>query len=253
MSAQEDDAFRRTLERHLKSLRLQGLIEIWEERQVLAGTVRSEVVGRALEHADMILVLVSPDWLDQAEDELLQQRQQSGAAQVVPILVRSVDWAGSAFALLPPLPSNGVPVALWPHQDQAFFEIVQGLRQKVQERLKAHTQRVQEDLALLDGKMESVRAPYQQEEEALEQVAEEQGELEAQSLEIEAEIQVLHQQQQAVQKRLKVLSSEAKRHTEHRGGLFEEAVRVREQQATAEQEARHLAELLERNAKSLGE
>ncbi len=61
--AHEDEPFRQQLEKHLSTLRLQGLITQWHDRHILAGTDWSETIDTHLENASVILLLISADFL----------------------------------------------------------------------------------------------------------------------------------------------------------------------------------------------
>ena len=57
------------------------------------------------------------------------ERHQVGTAQVIPILLRPVDWTGAPFSTLQALPKDAKPVTSWPNQDEAFADIASGIRQ----------------------------------------------------------------------------------------------------------------------------
>lgn len=58
-------------------------------------------------------------------------RHNAGAARVVPIVLRPVDWQDAPFGKLQALPKNAKPVTTWPNQDEAFLDIAQGIRRTV--------------------------------------------------------------------------------------------------------------------------
>ena len=58
-----DEALRDQLEKHLSALKHQGKIETWHDRRILAGQTFSSEIDSHLESADIILLLVSPDFL----------------------------------------------------------------------------------------------------------------------------------------------------------------------------------------------
>src|SRR5260370_35381598 len=59
--AREDEALRQELEKQLRVLRSEGLIEIWHDRKISAGSEWQREINRYLNSADIILLLVSPD------------------------------------------------------------------------------------------------------------------------------------------------------------------------------------------------
>ena len=60
--AHEDDAWRKKLESHLSLLQRQGLLSLWHDRLITAGTDWARAIDRHLETASVILVLVSADF-----------------------------------------------------------------------------------------------------------------------------------------------------------------------------------------------
>ena len=48
---------------HLAALRREGRIEEWFDREILAGDVLDHETSQELEQADLILLLISPDFI----------------------------------------------------------------------------------------------------------------------------------------------------------------------------------------------
>ncbi len=63
------------------------------------------------------------------------ERHQKGEAQVIPILIRSVDWKDAPFANLRPLPLNAKPLSLWKDKDEALAGVSEYLRCLLEENL----------------------------------------------------------------------------------------------------------------------
>jgi internalin A len=61
--AHEDEPLRQQLETHLSLLRRQGLIANWHDRQILPGTEWEKEIDAHLESAQLVLLLISPDFL----------------------------------------------------------------------------------------------------------------------------------------------------------------------------------------------
>ena len=138
--AQVDRPFRDELANHLSTLRRQEVIRDWFDGDVTAGSERWQAVRQQLQHAHLILLLVSADFL--ASDVCYSQemraamhRHEARKARVVPILVRPTDWQGAPFAKLAVLPSNRQPVSLWSNHDEAWLEVVQGIRRVIDDLL----------------------------------------------------------------------------------------------------------------------
>jgi len=61
--AHEDDGLRDELVKHLAVLRQQGLISDWHDRQIRAGQSWEAEIARNIQISDLVLLLVSPDFL----------------------------------------------------------------------------------------------------------------------------------------------------------------------------------------------
>jgi len=151
--SREDKPLRDKLEKHLISLKRQGVISLWHDRQIVAGSEWEEEIDRHMRTADIILLLVSPDFVNSKycyDIELpdAMARHDAGEAYVVPILLRPVaGWKRLPFAKLQVYPSGAVPITQWADQDTAFVDVVEGIETAVeklltqrQEQLKAEEQ-----------------------------------------------------------------------------------------------------------------
>jgi hypothetical protein len=136
--AHKDEKLRNELEKHLSLLKRQGLISEWYDRDVNAGQEWSKEIDKHLNTAQMILFLVSPDFL--ASDycfgiEVKQaiERRERGDALVIPIILRPTYWQDTPFGKFQALPKNARPVTLWKKRDEAFFEITEAIRKAIKE------------------------------------------------------------------------------------------------------------------------
>lgn len=59
----KDEDLRDELEVHLSGLKRQGLVDVWHDRRIDAGENWSQKIGEHLEQAELILLLVSPDFI----------------------------------------------------------------------------------------------------------------------------------------------------------------------------------------------
>src|SRR5205823_10524568 len=81
----------------------------------------------------IILLLISADFMDSdfcysIEMTRAIARHDADQARVLPIILRPTDWKGAPFARLKMLPTDGKAVTRWPTHDDAFEDIVQGIR-----------------------------------------------------------------------------------------------------------------------------
>lgn len=124
------------LARHLSNLRKQGIISNWFDGDILPGTEWRIELMKHLNQANIILLLVSADFIDSdfcydIEMTRAIERHKADEARVLPIILRPCDWVGTPFAELQALPSNAKPVVTWPTHDEAFADVIKGIRKAI--------------------------------------------------------------------------------------------------------------------------
>ncbi len=141
--AREDEALLNKLKTHLRPLQRQGLIDVWYDRNISAGTEWEQEINQHLNSAQIVLLLVSPDFMDSdycysIEMKRALERHARGEAKVIPVILRYVDWHGEPLGKLQALPTDGKPVRGpdWYDLDSALYDVTAGIR-KVVEQLTA--------------------------------------------------------------------------------------------------------------------
>lgn len=122
---------------NLGQLKNDGLIEPWTDRKITAGAEWAGAIDDNLNSAQVIILLVSPDFLDSpycndVEMNRAMERHQKGEAQVVPLILKKCDWETSRFASLQALPKGAKPVVDWKRED-GFVDAAKGLRRLIEE------------------------------------------------------------------------------------------------------------------------
>jgi internalin A len=130
--AHKDESLRNELETHLKLLQRQGIIESWYDRDIEAGDEWKRKIDDNLERADIILLLVSADFIAsdycyEIEMARALERHEKKEARVIPVYVRDVDWRAAPFAKLQGLPEDGVAVTKWSDKDSAWRNVSEGI------------------------------------------------------------------------------------------------------------------------------
>src|SRR6266487_4121445 len=95
--AHEDEGLLKNLKRHLRPLEREGLINIWHDRDINAGTEWRLEIDTHLSTSDIILLLVSSnfmhsDYCYSIEMHQALERHKSSKSHVLPIILRPVDW-----------------------------------------------------------------------------------------------------------------------------------------------------------------
>jgi hypothetical protein len=134
--APQDTPLQRELKEHLRPLQGEGLVELWPDRDMSAGTGWEQQSSELLHAAQIILLLVSIDYLNSdycsgVEMKQALERHERGEVRLIPILLRPCFWKSSPLSKLQVLPSNGQPVTAWANLEAAWLDVVQMLSQVV--------------------------------------------------------------------------------------------------------------------------
>lgn len=136
--AHADEALRNELTKHLSLLKREGLINAWYDREISPGKEWANEIDAHLDEARIILLLVSADFIASdycysVEMKQAMQKHEKGQARVIPIILRPCDWKQTPFGRLQALPIGGKPITTRTHPDEAFLEVVVGIRKVVEE------------------------------------------------------------------------------------------------------------------------
>jgi hypothetical protein len=136
-----DERLRRKLETDLKLLQRQEVIAVWTDRKITAGEEWKGKIDDNLESADIILLLVSADFVDSdycygAEMTRALELHDDGKTRVIPVILRDVEWQSAPFGKLQALPKDGKAVMLWRNKDSAWKDVAASIR-KVAEQIRS--------------------------------------------------------------------------------------------------------------------
>jgi nucleoside phosphorylase len=130
---QRDEKMREQLEIQLGLLRHQHFLESWRYRRIDTDQVPADEVDDHIDSAQIMLLLVSSDFLASGysfglEVRRMLQRHESGEARVIPIILRPTLWQTAPFGQFLALPPDGKPVTSWPDTTKVWADIAQALR-----------------------------------------------------------------------------------------------------------------------------
>lgn len=128
-----DEELRDQLEKQLAMLKHQGIIETWHDRRIVAGQEIDKTIDEHINSDDIILLLVSPDFLASPycydrEMKRALERHDSGEASVIPVILRACEWHHAPFGKLMATPTDGKPVKQWADLDDAFLQVAKAVR-----------------------------------------------------------------------------------------------------------------------------
>lgn len=134
----EDENYKVELEKHLVLLRRNKKVELRSIKDIpYGGNIQLEIQNE-LAAADIILVLISPNYLWNEklalERNIAIQQSKDEESITIPILLKPIDLQGSGFEEIRGLPDQ--PISTFQDQNDAFYQISIELRRLVDRLLK---------------------------------------------------------------------------------------------------------------------
>jgi hypothetical protein len=134
--ARKDKVLRDELEKHLIALERSDQVITWHDRKILPGAEWKHEISNQLDTSDIILLLMSPNFIQSdycygIEMQRALERHRAGAVHVIPIILRPCDWKAMPLHALQALPEDGKPISKWRNRDDAFQDVVKGIRQVI--------------------------------------------------------------------------------------------------------------------------
>lgn len=134
--AHEDEAMKIQLDRNLIMLKRSDKINVWQDRQILAGMEWDDAIAKELASADIILLLISVDfnnsqYIWDKELKIAMERHEKNEARVIPVILRTCDWGDMPYAKLQALPTGAKPISNFADKDEAYTDVAKGIRMVV--------------------------------------------------------------------------------------------------------------------------
>lgn len=141
--AREDTSWRDQLDKHLSALKRLDNLRVWYDGNIIAGTVWEDEIKAHLNSANIVVLLVSSDFLASdycysIEMQRALERHAQKTARVIPIIIRPVDWHGAPFSHLQILPERAKPVTRWSNIDDAFENVAKEIRKAAKDLRDVH-------------------------------------------------------------------------------------------------------------------
>jgi hypothetical protein len=139
-----DQSRKNELVKHLEPLKRLNLVETWHDGVLKPGDEWEEEILDQLENADIILLLVSIDFINSEfcydrELERALEPHSEGDAVVIPVILRSCHWQQTPFAKLQALPKEAKAINSWSDRDEAFTNVIEGIRSVAEELLASES------------------------------------------------------------------------------------------------------------------
>ena len=131
--AREDEEYKDELEKRLKPYVRNQTIHSWSDRAILPGSEWDEEIKLAMASSDMILFLISSDFLasdyiHDVEIARAMEKYEKGELRIVPIVVRTSDLSQLKIKQFQALPKDAKAVSTWEDEDEAWLDVINGLK-----------------------------------------------------------------------------------------------------------------------------
>jgi hypothetical protein len=134
--AHNDTVLRKEMDNHLTLLKDNKIINTWTDSDIMPGTEWEDQIRTKLENAQIILLLISADFLASSfcqSEEMTRAmaRHKANTARVIPVILRPVLWEIASLGKLQALPLDSEnrphPVTSWPQRDDAWRNVALGI------------------------------------------------------------------------------------------------------------------------------
>jgi len=181
--AREDRAALESLMGHLAVFQRNGQVQFWYDREITGGKNWDDEIRFNLKTADIVLLLVSPDffrsdYIHSVELDEALRADRAGEALVVPVILKKCLWHKDAnISRLQALPAEGKPVfdkTHWPDPDDALYNIAEEFDRILEDPATAgrrlrRIERIQQEEAAEREQLAAEAERQKQEAEAAEQ------------------------------------------------------------------------------------
>mgnify|MGYP000197477477 CR=1 FL=1 len=151
----KDSLYREELDKHLMSLKRRGLISSWHDRELLAGENWDPRIKEELEKADVIILLVSSDFIATdyiwTEELSITMKRHKGEDEhyakeivVMPVMLRHCVIDELPFAEIN-MPLKAKPVTAHTDRDEAWTKVIQYLEKAIKEPHRYKTEPLEEN------------------------------------------------------------------------------------------------------------
>jgi hypothetical protein len=133
----KDEKLKDELLDHLSPWIRQGIIESWDNRQITAGSEKESEILKHINAADIILCLLSsdllkPEYYDTVEMQRAWSRRETGEAEIIPVLLRAVEWRATPFRNLQIIPRDHKSIKYRSNRDKIFVEIAREIEMVIE-------------------------------------------------------------------------------------------------------------------------
>lgn len=128
----KDKIYRERLEKYLDMLCKNADAIFWSDQEILPGTNIDDEIKEKLKKSDIVLFLISQDFLSSSRCQKELDIALSEKKEIVPIIIRDCSWKDiKSLNKLKALPVDAKPIKDWSDQDKAWKNVYEELKLKI--------------------------------------------------------------------------------------------------------------------------
>jgi hypothetical protein len=136
----EDKGHRKDLDKHLAILKDKENLTVWSDVEILPGNDLADTIDENIKIAEVVCLLLSAGYFNSkaCKEELgiaIERKKKEGIV-VVPIILSHCGWKDTELSTIKALPNDGKEVVTYVNQDEAWFEVYEGIKKVIQENKK---------------------------------------------------------------------------------------------------------------------
>ncbi|MGH2553018.1 MAG: toll/interleukin-1 receptor domain-containing protein [Chitinophagaceae bacterium] len=129
--AHKDGSYLSELQTFLKPYQRNKTIDIWTDREIVAGQQWNELIKNKLSESEIILFLVSPDFLasDYINDTEIKSAITDNKIITIPVIIRPIDMDLFTISYKQAVPTGAKAVSDWDSRDKAWNDVLLALKE----------------------------------------------------------------------------------------------------------------------------
>jgi hypothetical protein len=133
--AHKDTSYMDELQTFLKPYLRKKTIDIWTDKEIVAGQEWNDLIKAKLNESEIILFLVSPDFLasDYINDTEIKSALDNNKIITIPVIIRPIRMDLLQINYKQAIPTGARPVSDWPSRDNAWNNVLSALEEVFKE------------------------------------------------------------------------------------------------------------------------
>ncbi|MYC25985.1 MAG: toll/interleukin-1 receptor domain-containing protein [Gammaproteobacteria bacterium] len=132
-----DEELKNEFTAHLAPLESNGQISSWHDREIIAGDQIFRDIESALLDADMVVFLISSDFLKSIScykkelKKTLERFENEEHVDIIPVILRNCHWQSTDIKEFMVVPKDGTPIVNHENRDDAWVEVIHQIAKRL--------------------------------------------------------------------------------------------------------------------------